>query len=86
MYQERTVFSFYSIVFLPFMIMALTLSLGGILGTAADSRERRGNGAVAVIGFLMVAVAVSWWFYPIWTGEVITYSQWQMRMWLSTWV
>lgn len=86
LFQERTVFSFYSIVFLPFMIMALTFSLGSILGTTADTRERRGNGAVAVIGFLMLAVGVSWWFYPIWTGEVLTYAQWQMRMWLPTWV
>ena len=86
LFQERTVFSFYSIVFLPFMIMGLTFSLGSMLGTSADTRERRGNGAAAVISFLLLAVAVSWWFYPIWTGQVIPYSQWQMRMWLSTWV
>ncbi len=86
LYQERTVFSFYSIVFLPFLIMALTFSLGGVLGTAADSRDRRGNGAVVVLAFLLLAVGVSWWFYPVWTAEVITYSQWQMRMWLPTWV
>lgn len=86
MYQERTVFSFYSIVFLPFMIMALTLSLGTILGTTADSRDRRGNGAVAVLAFLIVAVGVSWWFYPVWTADVLTYHEWQMRMWLPTWV
>jgi dolichyl-phosphate-mannose--protein O-mannosyl transferase len=56
------------------------------MGTAADTRERRANGAVAVLGFLLIVVAVSWWFYPIWTGQVITYEQWQMRMWLPTWV
>ena len=86
LFQERTVFSFYSIVYLPFTVMALTLSLGTIMGNAKDSPERRKNGAVAVFAFLLVCVAISWWFYPIWSAEVITQAQWQMRMWLPTWV
>nr|HPJ20335.1 phospholipid carrier-dependent glycosyltransferase [Actinomycetota bacterium] len=86
LFQERTVFSFYSIVFLPFMIMALVLSLGSILGAPSDTKERRGNGAIVVIAFLFAAVVASWWFYPIWTAQIITYEQWQMRMWLPTWV
>jgi dolichyl-phosphate-mannose-protein mannosyltransferase len=85
-FQERTVFAFYGIVFLPFMIMALTFSLGSVMGPASASRERRTNGAWAVGVFLLAAVAATWWFYPIWTGQVITYEQWQMRMWLPTWV
>jgi dolichyl-phosphate-mannose--protein O-mannosyl transferase len=86
LFQERTVFSFYSIVFLPFMIMALTLSLATVLGRPDATRERRQNGAFAVLTFLLMAVAATWWFYPIWTGEVIPYSAWQLRMWLPTWV
>ena len=31
-FQERTVFSFYSIVFEPFVVMAVVLTLGAILG------------------------------------------------------
>ena len=44
-------FCFYSIVFLPFMIMALTLSFGSLL-VAQRHRERRGNGAIVVVAFL----------------------------------
>ncbi|MFI0433859.1 MAG: dolichyl-phosphate-mannose--protein mannosyltransferase, partial [Candidatus Nanopelagicales bacterium] len=36
MFQERTVFEFYSIVFLPYVIMALTLSLAVIRGPGPD--------------------------------------------------
>jgi dolichyl-phosphate-mannose--protein O-mannosyl transferase len=85
-FQERTVFAFYAIVFLPFMVMALTLSLGTVLGPASATRERRTNGALAVGLFLLAAIVAAWWFHPIWTGQVITYEQWQMRMWLPTWV
>ena len=86
LFQERTVFAFYSIVFLPFMVTALTMSLGGILGSPTATRERRGNGAIVVVTFLFVALAASWWFYPIWTAEIISYRAWQLRMWLPTWV
>jgi dolichyl-phosphate-mannose--protein O-mannosyl transferase len=68
------------------MIMALTLSLATVLGRPDATRERRQNGAFAVLTFLLMAVAATWWFYPIWTGEVIPYSAWQLRMWLPTWV
>jgi len=86
LFQQRTVFAFYAVVFLPFMITALTMSLGTILGKASDTRERRGNAAIAVTTFLLLAVVAAWWFYPVWTAEVITYREWQMRMWLPTWV
>jgi dolichyl-phosphate-mannose--protein O-mannosyl transferase len=57
-----------------------------MLGAPTDTRERRGNGAIAVTTLLIAAVVASWWFYPIWTGQIIPYDQWQMRMWLPTWV
>jgi len=31
-------------------------------------------------------VAAAWWFSPIWTGEVIPYDAWRMRMWFATWI
>lgn len=92
-FQQRTVFEFYAIAFAPFMIMALTLSLGVILGPAIDvkvatalQRQRRIYGAVGVGAVLFLAVAASWWFYPIWTAEIIPYSAWHLRMWFPSWV
>ena len=85
-FENRTIFSFYSIVFLPFMVMALAMSLGVILGPAHAPGNRRIIGGVAVGSFIVLAIAVSWFFYPIWTGIPIPYDQWNLRMWFPSWV
>jgi dolichyl-phosphate-mannose-protein mannosyltransferase len=84
-YLDRTIFTFYVIVFVPFVVMALAMSLGTVLGPADASPARRRNGAIAVGAFLLLVVASAWWFYPIWTGQVMPYEQWRLRMWMPTW-
>ena len=85
-FENRTIFSFYSIVFLPFMVMALAMSLGVVLGPVNAPGNRRIIGSVAVGSFIVLAIAVSWFFYPIWTGLPIPYDQWNLRMWFPSWV
>lgn len=86
MYLNRTVFSFYSIVFEPYMLIGLALTIGIILGSPSDLRERRERniGLVAVYGLLVVILTA--FFYPVWTGEQTPLWYWQMHMWLPTWV
>lgn len=84
-YLDRTIFTFYTIVYVPFLVMALAMSLGTVLGPASASAARRRNGAIAVGAFLLLAVVAAWWFYPIWTGEVIPYDAWRLRMWMPSW-
>jgi hypothetical protein len=31
-------------------------------------------------------VVCSWFFYPIWSAEVMSYAAWNIRMWFPTWV
>jgi dolichyl-phosphate-mannose-protein mannosyltransferase len=85
LYLNRTIFTFYTIVYVPFVVMALSMSLGTVLGPASASPARRRNGAIAVGVFLVLVIAAAWWFYPIWTGEVIPYDSWRLRMWMPTW-
>ena len=85
-YLERTIFTFYTVVFVPFVVMAVAMTLGTILGAADAPARRRRDGAVAVIAIVLAMVLAGWWFYPVWTGEVIPYEQWRMRMWFSSWV
>ena len=86
MFQERTVFEFYSIVFLPFVVMALAMSLSTVRGAATASKARQTTGTVLVTLFLVAVVAVSWFFYPIWAGIPLPYDSWHLRMWFPTWV
>ena len=86
LFQNRTVFSFYSIVMLPFLVLALARSLGSILGEAHPGGRLRLNRAVIVGGFMLVTVATSIFFLPLWTGETISYQYWQLHMWLTSWI
>lgn len=89
MYQDRTVFSFYSIAFLPFMIMALVLSLSVVRGPREQPgalSNRNLVGIVLVAVFAIAVVVASWWFFPIWVAEPMPYQQWFWRMWFPSWV
>jgi dolichyl-phosphate-mannose-protein mannosyltransferase len=83
LYQDRPIFAFYGIVLLPFLLLALGYSAKLLL--AASGLTRQHQAAVMAFG-MAVVVAVSWFFYPIWVGEPIPYTQWQLRMWLPSWV
>ena len=48
--DHRTEYYFYAIVFLPYLVMAITLCLGLIIGPAAAPAGRRATGAVVAGG------------------------------------
>lgn len=85
-FQQRTVFTFYSIVFEPFVVMALVMLLGAILGPVTADGNRRVFGAIAAGGIVLVAIMACWFFLPVWTGIAIPHDFWQLRMWFPTWV
>lgn len=85
MYQYRTIFAFYSIVFTPFVVMALAAALGQLLGPAYAGVERKRR-AFIVGGFTIAAITLSIFFLPLWTGDVVSTPYWQIHMWLTSWV
>lgn len=85
-YQERTIFTFYAVAFLPFLVLALTYALGLLLGVPTASAVRRRWGALGAGAVVVAALACLLFFYPIWTAEVITRDSWQLRMWWPSWV
>ena len=82
LFQKRTVFSFYAIVFEPFLIFALVYSAKYLM----ESKVRR-EISQAIITIALLVIALNFiYFYPIFTGEVITYDAWYARMWLPSWI
>jgi dolichyl-phosphate-mannose--protein O-mannosyl transferase len=81
-FQARTVFTFYAIVFEPFMILALVYCTKLLL----DSSLKSGISQALVAAFLTIIFLNFVYFLPIFTGEVITYDAWLQRMWLSSWI
>lgn len=88
-YAYRTIFTFYSVAFAPFLILTLTWALkrialpDALAGYAGIDRFSRG-GAFAVAAFVAVCLIFAGFFLPIWTGMVIPYEYWQMHMWVPT--
>jgi len=83
-FLHRTVFSFYGIVFLPWLVLAVTYCLGEILGTPESSKRRLRIGFVSA--FLIATIALFFYFLPVLDGQVIPYSQWHSKMWFSSWI
>ena len=79
-YQSRTVFTFYAIVFQPFLILALVYCAQLI----RSKFGRRGEIVIAA-GILLIALNFIY-FLPIYMGDVITYEAWRDRMWFPSWI
>nr|WP_222109180.1 phospholipid carrier-dependent glycosyltransferase [Streptomyces cupreus] len=85
-YQERTIFFFYAVVFLPFLCLAVAMLLGAIVGPPKSSETRRVAGATGA-GVLVLLIAWNFiYFWPLFTGTAIPIDSWRSRMWLDTWV
>ncbi|MEV6262253.1 phospholipid carrier-dependent glycosyltransferase [Streptomyces sp. NPDC051784] len=100
-YQERTIFLFYAVVFVPFLCLAVTMMIGALLGPAAGAgskdrlgmkstdptgERRRTLGAIAAGVLVLLIVWNFIYFWPIYTGSPIPDTSWRDRMWLDTWV
>lgn len=85
-YPDRTIFFFYTIVLTPFLVIALTIALGAVLGGPDAPAPRRAVGGTIVIGMLIVIVAISAFFLPLWTGIPTPIDQIQWRYWLPGWI
>ena len=81
-FQKRTTFSFYAIVFEPFLVLAIVYCAKLLI----DKSKNPANAQVIILGFVAVVFLNFVFFLPIYLGEVITYAQWQMRMWFVSWI
>ncbi|MEU6810885.1 phospholipid carrier-dependent glycosyltransferase [Streptomyces sp. NPDC046831] len=86
LYQERTIFFFYAVVFVPFLCLAVAMMIGALAGPPGATDTRRVAGATGA-GVLVLLIAWNFvYFWPIYTGTAIPIDAWRSRMWLDTWV
>jgi len=77
-FQDRTMFYFYSISTLPFLILALVYCFDLLL--------KYGNYQKLIMLFICVVAINFIYFLPVYIGIEIPYSQWLNRMWLPSWI
>jgi dolichyl-phosphate-mannose-protein mannosyltransferase len=99
LFPDRTMFFFYTISYHPFLILALIVvaslvlrvgtgpvSRGGTTRHASAIVSAQQRNTVIVLCFVLLAVAVSVFFWPVWTAELLPYEQWRLRMWVQSWI
>ena len=85
-FSDRTIFTFYSIVFTPFVVLTLVYPMVVALERTEGRRRERSLAVAVIVAVLAVILAVSAIFYPLWTGMQVPYSYWQNVMRLESWV
>ncbi|WP_319717242.1 dolichyl-phosphate-mannose--protein mannosyltransferase [Nonomuraea angiospora] len=84
--DNRTMYLFYMIPVVPFMVLALVLGAGLVLGRQDAPATRRATGAAVVGAFALIVLINFWWLYPVLTAETITHADWWARMLMRSWV
>lgn len=75
-FSRTAVFQFYTVVFAPYLVLALAIALAAIW--------RSGNKAVVWV-FLVASALVSVYFVPLWWGVETTFAFWNLHMWMPSW-
>lgn len=86
MYQNRTIFSFYMVIIVPFLCLAVAQLLGAILGPPGSSPHRRLVGGLWAGGILLAIMACFLYYWPIYTAQLISMTAWNGHMWWPTWI
>ena len=85
-FPERTIFTFYTIAFAPWMYLTLTFALVLVWEQVHDDARLRRRAAWVIGALLALVVLVSAFFYPVWTAMEIPHSLWRAHMWLPSWI
>jgi dolichyl-phosphate-mannose--protein O-mannosyl transferase len=80
--QQRTVFTFYAIIIEPFLILAIVYCAKLLLASGLKSVVSQ-----SIVGSVLALIVVCFlYFIPLFTGQIITYEDWNLRMWFESWI
>ncbi|MDQ1540311.1 MAG: dolichyl-phosphate-mannose-protein mannosyltransferase [Actinomycetota bacterium] len=85
---KRTMFFFYALPLLPFICIALAVTIGYLLGPADASPNRRMIGTMIGGAYLLIVVVAFFYWLPIMSARTIPFVDgWQQRMgWFQSWI
>lgn len=84
LYPERTIFQFYTVAMVPFLVLALTFALRDL--ARGPGSLSRASGQSLVLVFLGVCLLLSAFWYPVWTALPVPYEFWRLHNWLPSWI
>jgi len=91
----RPQFFFYALPMTPFMVLAITYLLRDLAATTIVLRDPASGERVEstrhpyrpfVVAYVVIAVALFIWFWPVLTGVPLTETMWRARVWFRGWV
>jgi dolichyl-phosphate-mannose--protein O-mannosyl transferase len=80
---HRTMFLFYMLPNVPFMVLAVTMAVGLLIGKRTASDARRAVGASVATSYLASVLILFGFFYPVLAARNIPSSAWHTRIWFS---
>ena len=85
-YDDRPIFTFYTVAIIPFTITGIVLVLGSLVGSPVRTNAQRLWGTVAIGGYVALVIAIFAYFYPILAYEIISNDHWNQLIWFQRWI
>ena len=85
LYQQRTIFQFYAVAFVPWVVLAVTYCLGLVLGPRDAPPQGRRVRVGLVGGYVLLALTFFWFFYPVLAARIVPQSTIDLRDWFPSW-
>ena len=68
------------------LVLALTLTMGKLIGPTTAPTPRRTAGVIVAGSFFVLVLLNFAWFWPIYTDQLLTHSEWTDRIWFTRWI
>ena len=84
---KRTMFSFYVLPLLPFLSIAIAVTIGYMMGPATASIRRRRTGTIVGGSYVLIVAIMFFYFWPILSARTVPFvGGWVDRMWFHSWI
>jgi len=84
---KRTMFFFYALPLLPFLSIAIAVTIGYLIGPATASFQRRRRGTIIGGSYVLIVAIMFFYFWPILSARTVPFvGGWVDRMWFHSWI